>query len=85
MKQSNHCGAKELAIMRRDIKDTSAVHRVGVQMSTKFMSLTLKGKENLKYKYMSLANILTEEYLQECFRELKRDKATGIYGISWIS
>ena len=64
--------------MRGDIKDTSATHRGGVQMSTKFMSLTLKGTGKPKYKYMSLTYMITEEYLQECFSELKRDKATGI-------
>ena len=81
MKQSNDCGAKELAVKRREIGETSAVHRVGVQMSTQLMSLTLKAKGNPKYRFMSLTYLLTEGFLKECFSELKRDKATGIDGV----
>ena len=68
--------------MRRDTKDTSAVHRVGVQMSTKFVSLTQKAKENRKYKFMSLTYLLTENFLKDCFWKLKRDKASGIDGVT---
>jgi len=51
-------------------------------MSTKFVSLTCKAKENLKYKFMSLTYLLTENFLKGCFWELKRDKASGIDGVT---
>ncbi|MEW6687272.1 MAG: group II intron reverse transcriptase/maturase [Candidatus Edwardsbacteria bacterium] len=66
--------------MRKDIEETSADHRVGKQMLTKFMPTTLR--RNPKYRYMSLTYMLTEEYLKECFNELKRDKAIGIDGVT---
>ena len=51
-------------------------------MSTKLMSLTLKAKGNSKYRFMSLTYLLTEDFLKECFWELKRDKATGTDGVT---
>lgn len=82
MKQSNNCRAKELAVMREDIKDTSTIHRDGQWVLTKLMSLTQKAKENPKYRFMSLTYLLNEGFLKDCFRELKRDKAAGIDGIT---
>ena len=68
--------------MRRDARDTSARHRTGQQMRTKLMSLTLRARENPKCKFISLTHMLTEDFLRECFWELKRDKASGIDGVS---
>ena len=51
-------------------------------MTTKFVSLTLRAKENPNCKFISLAHILTEDFLKGCFWELKRDKASGIDGVS---
>jgi group II intron reverse transcriptase/maturase len=82
MKQSNVCGVKELAVMRWDTRDTSARHRTGVQMRTKLVSLTLRAREERRCKFISLAHILTEDFLKGCFLELKRDKASGIDGVS---
>jgi group II intron reverse transcriptase/maturase len=81
MKQGNVCGAKGLAVMRRDARDTSARHRTGEQMTTKLVSLTLRAKGNPKCKFISLAHILTEDFLKGCFWELKRDKASGVDGV----
>jgi len=75
-------GEKGIAVMRRDVRDTSARHRTGAQMTTKLMSLTLRAKQNLRYKFISLAHLLTEDFLKCCFWELKRDKASGVDGVS---
>lgn len=81
MKQNNICGAKGLAVMRLDGRETSATHRGGVQMTTKLSSTTqASSRENPKEQFTSLAHLLTVEYLEGCFWELKRDKASGIDG-----
>jgi group II intron reverse transcriptase/maturase len=51
-------------------------------MVTKLESLTLRARENSKCKFTSLAHLLSEDFLKECFRELKRDKASGIDGVT---
>jgi group II intron reverse transcriptase/maturase len=92
MKQSNVCGEKGLAGMlacacphadrQGDRRDTSSAHRGGQGMSTKLLSLTLRAKENPKEKFTSLVHLLNEEYLSECFGELKRKKSPGIDGVT---
>ncbi len=54
----------------------------GEPMGTKLASLTLRAKRKPRCKFISLAHLLTEEFLKGCFRELKRDKATGIDRVS---
>ncbi len=59
-------------------------------MTTKLVSKTqeaipviaLKAKEYPKCKFTSLAHLLTEDFLKECFRELKRRKSPGIDGVT---
>jgi len=59
-------------------------------MITKLMSKTLKvlmaialrAKGDPKCKFTSLAHLLTEDFLKECFRELKRGKSPGIDGVT---
>jgi RNA-directed DNA polymerase len=59
-------------------------------MKTKLMSKTLKAilaiaskaKEDPKCRFTSLAHLLNEEFLKECFRELKRGKSPGIDGVT---
>ena len=74
-------GEKGIAVMQRDARDTSARLRTGEQMTTKLASLTLRARGNPKGKFTSLAHLLTEDFLVECFWELKRDKASGIDGV----
>lgn len=81
-KSRNGDGEKGIAVMRRGARDTFAGHRAGQQMRTKLASQTLRAGENLKYKFTTLAYLLTEDFLKGCFRELKRDKASGIDGLS---
>jgi len=80
-KSRNGDGEKGIAVVRGSARDTSARLRTGVQMRTKLASLTLRARENPKYKFMTLAYLLTEDFLLGCFRELKRDKAAGIDGV----
>jgi len=51
-------------------------------MVTKLESLTLRAREDPKCKFTSLAHLLSEDFLKEGFRELKRDKASGIDGVT---
>lgn len=81
MKLPKGNGEKGLARVRRDIRDTSATHRGGAQMTTKLMSLTIRAKENPKLRFTSLAHLLNEDFLLECLRELKRKKSPGIDGV----
>jgi group II intron reverse transcriptase/maturase len=62
--------------------DICRAHRTGRQMVTKLESLTLRAREDPKCKFTSLAHLLSEDFLKECFRELKRDKASGIDGVT---
>ncbi len=51
-------------------------------MATELTSLTLRAREDPKCKFTSLALLLTEDFLKEWFLELKRDKASGIDGVT---
>jgi RNA-directed DNA polymerase len=75
-------GEKGVAVTRREARDTSAGHRAGDRMSTKLASLTRRARENPKYRFQTLAYLMTEDFLSGCFRELKRDKASGVDGVS---
>jgi len=82
MKSCNGDRGKGVAGMRWDGRDTSATLRGGVQMSTKLSFLTLRARENPKHRFTRLVDLLTEDFLKECFRELKRDKASGVDGVT---
>lgn len=75
-------GEKGIARKRWDTRDTSAGHRAGVRMSTKLVSLTQQARGNPKYVFMTLMHLFTEEYLLECFAELKRNRSAGIDGVT---
>ena len=69
--------------MRWDGGDTSAALRGGVQMSTKLSSLTQRARENPKHRFTRLIDLMTEDFLVECFGRLKRDKAPGVDGVTY--
>ncbi|MBA7643738.1 hypothetical protein ES703_51471 [subsurface metagenome] len=69
---------KGIAANTWEVRDTSPRLRTGIKVRTKLTSLTLRAKENPKCKFVSLTHLLTEDFLTECFGELKRDKASGI-------
>jgi RNA-directed DNA polymerase len=83
MKQSNVCGAKGFTEMRGEDRDTTSTLRGGYRLSTKLSSLTLRARENPKCKFTSLTHLLTVDFLKLCFKELKKDKAVGIDGVTY--
>lgn len=64
--------------MQGEVRDTSSTLRGGARMSTKLASLTLRAREDPKCRFTSLMHLLTEDFLMECFWELKRGKSPGI-------
>ncbi len=81
MKSTKVDGEKGIEGMRMDIRETTATHRGGDGMATKLMTITMRAKENPKLRFTSLIHLLNEEFLMECFEELKQDKAPGIDGV----
>lgn len=55
----------------------------GKELSTKLNRLSEIAKQNPKIRFTSLAHLLTEEYLKECYGELNRQAAAGIDRISY--
>ena len=51
-------------------------------MRTKLMSLAQRARREPKCKFVSLAHLLTEDFLKGCYWELKRDKASGVDGVT---
>jgi RNA-directed DNA polymerase len=82
VRQGNACGGKELAGVRRLDRETPSIPRDGQGVSTKLLVITLRAREDPMCKFTSLAHLLTEDFLKECFWELKRDKAPGIDGVT---
>lgn len=46
------------------------------------MTIASKAKEDPKCKFTSLVHLINEEFLKECFRELKKGKSPGIDGVT---
>ena len=51
-------------------------------MLTKLSFLTQRAREDRKHKFTRLIDLLTEDFLKECFWELDKDKATGVDGVT---
>ena len=63
------------------LKETFTILRDGAWTETKLRLITQRAKENPKFKFTSLAYLLNEGYLSQCFKALKKDKACGIDGV----
>ena len=82
-KPHNGGGVKGITGKTRAVRDTTSRHCAGATLSTKLAALTLMAKRSPKCKYTSITGILMDEgFLKQCFLELKRDKATGIDGVT---
>jgi hypothetical protein len=81
-KQGNACGGKGLTGMRGVDGETHPTHRSGQGVPTKLSAITQRARGDPKCKFISLIHLLTEDFLGECFRELKKDKAPGIDGVT---
>lgn len=55
---------------------------LGTWLETKLALLTERARRSPEYKFISLAYMLNEELLLKSFWELKRDKASGIDGVT---
>lgn len=82
MKQGNSCGAKGLAVMNWEEKETSSAHRGGQRKSTELSSLSFRARENPRLRFTSLAHYLTVDFLKICFKEMKKDRAVGVDGVT---
>jgi RNA-directed DNA polymerase len=63
-------------------KETPAIHRDGVWVETRLKLITKMAQGNPKMKFTSLAYLLNEGFLEQCFRGLKRNVACGVDGVS---
>jgi group II intron reverse transcriptase/maturase len=64
-------------------EEITPMHSGGSVLATKFDSITTRAKSTRKYRFTSLLNLVTnEEYLQECFWKLKRNKSPGIDNVT---
>ncbi len=62
-------------------KETPAIHRDGAWVKTKLELITHRARRDPKSKFTTVAYLLNEGFLTECFWELKRNKAPGIDGV----
>jgi hypothetical protein len=81
-KSRNGDGGKGLARKPEDDRETASTRRSGEGLETALSTLTQIARGNPKCQFTSLAHLLTEEYLEGCLGELKRNKAPGIDGVS---
>lgn len=64
-------------------RDTPTVHRNGDWVQTKLKLITSRAQRDRRCRFTSLAYLLNEGFLAQCFMELKRRKAPGIDGVRW--
>jgi RNA-directed DNA polymerase len=50
---------------------------------TKLALISQRARKEPKFQFTSLAHLLNEEFLKECYYRLGRDRASGIDGVSW--
>ncbi len=50
---------------------------------TKLALISERARKEPKYQFTSLAHLLNEGFLRECYYRLGRDRASGIDGVSW--
>jgi RNA-directed DNA polymerase len=56
--------------------------RIQQDTATKLLQISKVSRENPNYKFVSLASLLTEDYLAECYHALQKNKAPGIDNVS---
>src|SRR3989338_2664286 len=62
----------------QSLEETFTILRDGAWTATKLRLITQRAKENPKYKFTSLAYLLNEGFLEQCFKALEKNKACGI-------
>jgi retron-type reverse transcriptase len=51
--------------------------------SSKLILISERARKEPKFQFTSLAHLLNEGFLKECYFDLGRDRAGGIDGVSW--
>jgi len=51
--------------------------------SSKLTLISERARKDPKFQFTSLAHLLNEGFLEECYYDLGRDRACGIDGVSW--
>jgi hypothetical protein len=51
--------------------------------SSKLTLISERARKDPKFQFTSLAHLLNEGFLKECYFSLGRDRASGIDGVSW--
>jgi len=51
--------------------------------SSKLALISERARKDPKFQFLSLAHLLNEGFLKECYFDLGRDRASGIDGVSW--
>ena len=59
------------------------MHRNGDWVQTKLKLITSRAQRDRGCRFTTLAYLLDEGFLAQCFMELKREKAPGIDGVRW--
>jgi len=64
------------------LEGTPAIQGDGLWVETKLRRITQLAREDRKNKFTTLAYLLNESFLEQCYWELKKGKASGIDGIT---
>jgi hypothetical protein len=63
-------------------RETAAVDRDGTMLETKLDLIAKRARGEPSLKFNSLAHLLNEAFLAECYGMLKKGKAPGVDGVS---
>jgi len=63
-------------------KDTRSESKC-VDVETKLALISSRAQQEPRYQFTCLAHLLSEGFLERCYRGLGRNKASGIDGVSW--
>ena len=63
-------------------KETPAISQDGTWVETRLKLITQMAKDDSKVKFTSIAHILNEGHLEQCYKALKKNKASGIDGVT---
>ena len=66
----------------QSLEETFTILRDGAWTETKLRLITQRAKGDPKYKFTSLAYLLNEGFLEQCFKALEKNKACGIDGVT---
>jgi len=75
-------GREGVSSQAMGFEETPAVVKDGAWVETKLKHITQLAKEDQKYRYTRLMHLLNEGHLEQCYWMLKKDRASGIDGVS---